>query len=143
MTSIIYRESVAPRKLVWVGPLTIVVTAIANLIIHTMAVAFFGVPATFPPLQAPTVIGSTIIYLLLALLAFLLVSRFARHPIRFYCILVPIALGVSILAPVMALAGLFPTPGMNIHIFWTMIAMHIVSASIVLSLLTTLTRKSR
>jgi hypothetical protein len=42
--------------------------------------------------------------------------------------------------PIMALTGLFPVPGMNLHIFWTMIVMHIVSAIIAASLFTTLAR---
>jgi hypothetical protein len=139
MASILHREHVALRKLIWVGPLAIVSTAIANLIIRSIAVSNFGVPDTFQYLQAPTVIGSTIIFLLLALLAFVLVNRFARRPIRFYRILAFIVLCISFLSPVMALAGLFPAPGMNLSIFWTMIVMHLVSAIFVIGLFTTLT----
>ena len=134
----ISRLGIAIRKLVWVGPLTIIVAASVNLVIRTIAVAFFGVPAGFTYLQAPFVIGSTVVFLLLALVAFILVGRFARRPVRFYRVLVVIALFVSFLNPVMALAGLFPAPGMNLHIFWTMIVMHTVTAIITVSLLTTL-----
>src|SRR5579872_3505121 len=141
MTSMISREKLAPRKLFWVGPLTIIIVAIANLVVRTIAVAFFGVPETFQYLQAPYVIGSTIIFLLVALFVFMLVSRFAQRPIRFYRILALIVLCVSFLSPVTALVGVFPAPGMNMHIFWTMILMHIVSAVIVVSLLTTMTRE--
>ncbi len=141
MASTLLREHVALHKFLWVGPLTIVATAIVNLIIRTIAVSIFGVPATFQYLQVPTVIGSTIVFLLVALLAFVLVNRFARRPIRFYRILAFVALCISFLSPVMALVGLFPAPGMTLSIFWTMIVMHIVSAIIVVSLFTTLTRE--
>jgi Family of unknown function (DUF6069) len=134
----ISRLGIAMRKLVWVGPLTIVVAASVNLVIRTIAVAFFGVPAEFTYLQVPFVIGSTVVFLLLALVAFILVGRFARRPVRFYRVLVVVALFVSFLNPVMALAGLFPAPGMNLHIFWTMIVMHTVTALITVSLLTRL-----
>ena len=134
----ISRLGIAIRKLVWVGPLTIIVAASVNLVIRTIAVAFFGVPAEFTYLQAPFVIGSTAVFLLLALVAFILVGRFARRPVRFYRVLVVVALFVSFLNPVMALAGLFPAPGMNLHIFWTMIVMHAVTALITVSLLTRL-----
>lgn len=140
MASIVIREQVTLRKLIWVGPLTIVITAIANLIIRTIAVSVFGVPETFQFLQAPSVISSTIVFLLMALLAFVLVKRFAQRPIRFYRFLALVFLGISLLTPVMALTGLFPAPGMNLAIFWTMIAMHLTSALIVVGLLTTLTR---
>ena len=99
------RAGFAIRKLLWVGPLTIIVAALANLVIRTIAVAFFGVPDGFTYLQAPFVIGSTVVYLMVALLALVLVGRFARHPVRFYRILALVALFVSFLFPVMALAG--------------------------------------
>ncbi|MEO8970804.1 MAG: DUF6069 family protein [Ktedonobacteraceae bacterium] len=135
------REQLAPHKLFWVGPLTIIIAAIANLVLRTIAVVFFGVPETFQYLQAPYIIGSTIIFLFVALLVFMLVGRFAQRPIRFYRILALVVLCVSFLSPVMALIGVFPAPGMNLHIFWTMIVMHIVSAVIVVGLLTTMTRE--
>ena len=141
MASTLLREQVALRKLIWVGPLTIVFTVIVNLIIRSIAVSIFGVPKTFQYLQAPYVIGSTIVFLLVALLAFVLVNRFARRPIRFYRILAFVVLCISFLSPVMALVGLFPAPGMTLSIFWTMIVMHLVSAIIVVGLLTTLTRE--
>ena len=141
MASTLLREHIALRKLIWVGPLTIVCAAIANLIIRTIVVSIFGVPETFQYLQASYIIGGTIIFLLLALLAFVLVNRFARRPIHTYRVLAFVVLCISFLSPVMALVGLFPAPGMTLSIFWTMIAMHIVSAIIVISLFTTLTRE--
>ncbi len=137
-----YRESFAIRKLVWVGPLTIIVAVLVNLVIRTIAVAFFSVPDGFTYLQAPFVIGSTLIFLLLVFLAFVLVGRFARRPVRFYRMLALVALVVSFLFPVQALTGLFPAPGMNLHIFWTMIVMHTVTAILTVSLLTTLAIES-
>ncbi len=140
MASTLPREQLAPRKLWWIGPVTIVVAAIINLIIRSIAVAFLGVPETFLYLQPASIIGSTIVFLLLALLAFVIVIRTARAPIRFYRILALILLLISLLTPIMALTGLMPTPGMNLPIFWTMIAMHIVSAAITVGLFTTLIR---
>jgi hypothetical protein len=136
------REGFALRKLLLVGPLTIVVAVLVNLVIRSIAVAFFGVPDGFTYLQAPFVIGSAVIFLVLALLAFILVGSFARRPVRFYRILALVALFVSFLNPVLALVGLFPAPGMNLHIFWTMIVMHTVTALITVSLLTTLVVES-
>ncbi len=141
MTSTLLHEHVALRRLIWVGPLTLVATVIANLIIRTLAISLFGVPETFQYLQPAYIIGSSIFFVLLALLAFVLVSRFAQRPIRFYRILACVALCISFLSPVTALVGLFPAPGMTLAIFWTMIAMHLVSATIVIGLLTTLTRE--
>jgi hypothetical protein len=137
-TSSISQGRVAARKLLWVGPLTIIIAALANLVVRTIAVSFFDVPDGITYLQAPVVIGSTVIFLGLAFVAFVLVGRFARHPVRVYRIVALVGLIVSFLNPVLALAGLFPAPGMNLHIFWTMIVMHCVAAIITVSLLTTL-----
>src|SRR6266699_949455 len=131
-------ERFAIRKLVWVGPLTIVVVALVNLVVRTLAVSFFGVASRFVYLLAPFVIGSTVAFLLLALLAFVLVGRASSHPVRIFRIVAGVALLVSFLNPILLLASLFPATGMNLHIFWTMIVMHCVSALITVSLLTTL-----
>lgn len=131
-------KRLAIRKLVWVGPLTIIIVALVNLLIRAVAAAFFGVSESFVYLQAPFVIVSTLVFLVLALLAFVLVARLTRRPVRFYRIVAVVALLVSFLNPVMLLTGLFPAAGMNLHIFWTMIVMHCVSAIITVSLLTTL-----
>jgi len=123
----------------WVGPLTIVVVVLLNLVVRTLAISFFGVVASFLYLQIPVVIGSTVSFLLLALLAFVLVGRFSRQPIRNFWIVAGAALLVSFLNPFLLLAGLWlPVVGMNLHIFWTMIVMHMVSALIAVSMLTTL-----
>jgi len=128
----------ATRKLVWVGPLTIVVVALVNLVVRLLAVSFFGVASSFVYLQAPFVIGSTVVFLVLALLAFVLVGRVSRRPVRIFRIVAGVALFVSFLNPLMLLVGVFPAAGMNLHIFWTMIVMHTISALLAVSLLTTL-----
>lgn len=147
MASITHRSTAqdrfALRKLLWVGPLTIVVAAIVNMALRAIAVNFFGVSDGFLYFQPSYVIGGTVIYLLLALLAFVLVGRLARHPVSVYRIVALVALCVSFLTPVMALTGLFPAAGMNLHIFWTMLAMHVVSALITVALLTTLAAERR
>lgn len=137
------QQGFALRKLLWVGPLTIVVAAVVNIALRAIAVSFFGVPDGFVYFQPSYVIGSTIVYLLLALLAFVLVGRFAQHPVQFYRMVALVALCVSFLSPVMALTGLFPASGMNLHIFWAMIAMHTVTALITVGLLTTLAAERR
>ena len=133
------QERVATRKLVWVGPLMIVLAVLANLVVRLLAVSFFGVASNFPYLQIPVVTITTLVFLLLALLAFVLVGRASRHPVRTFWIVAGVALLLSFLNPSLQLAGHWlPATGMNLRIFWTMIVMHIVSALITVSLLTTL-----
>lgn len=130
------------RTLRWVGPLTIVTATLVNLGIRALAVAFFGVPDSFTLLQPVAVVGSTIVFLALAVAAFVVVSRFSRRPVRVYRILALIALLVSYLNPIMALSHMFPAPGMNVNIFWTMIALHTATALITVVMLTRLALES-
>ena len=134
-----HQERVATRKLVWVGPLMIVMAVLVNLVVRTLAVSFFGVASSFLYLQIPVISITTVVFLLVALLAFVLVGRVSRHPVRIFRIVAGVTLLASFLNPLLLLAGWWlPAPGMNLHIFWTMIVMHIVSALIAASLLTTL-----
>lgn len=130
------------RKLSWVGPLTIVTATLVNLGIRALSVALFGVPEHFTLLQPLAIVSSTMVFLALAVAVFFIVGRFSRRPARVYRILALIALLVSYLNPIMALTQLFPAPGMNVNIFWTMIALHTVTASITVAMLTRLTRES-
>jgi Family of unknown function (DUF6069) len=132
------KPRVAFGKLLWVGPLSIGVAVLADLLVRTVAIAFFGVPEGFVSLQAPFLIGSIAFFGVLATLVFALVARFARRPVRLYRLLASIALLASLLLPILALSGQFPAPGMTLHIFWTMIVMHCVAALILVSLLTRL-----
>ena len=133
------RERVATRKLMWVGPLMIVVVALVNLVVRSFAVSFFGVSSSFPYVQVTVIIITTVVFLVLALLVFVLVDRVSSHPVRSFRIVGGIALVVSFLNPLLQLADHWlPATGMNLPIFWTMIVMHCVSALITISLLTTL-----
>ena len=133
------QERVATRKLVWFGPLTIVLAVVVNLVVRACAVSFFGVSSSFPYVRAPVIIVTTVVFLVLALLVFVLLGRVSNHPVRSFRIVGSIALVVSFLNPLLQLAGHWlPATGMNLPIFWTMIVMHCDSALITISLLTTL-----
>ena len=137
------KPRVAFDKLLWVGLLSIGVAVLADLFVRTIATTFFGVPEGFVYLQAPFLIGSIAFFGVLAILVFALVARLARRPVRLYRLLASIALLASLLLPIMALSGQFPAPGMNLHIFWTMVVMHCVAALILVSLLTQLAVTSK
>src|SRR5215475_14473459 len=125
------QERVATRKLMWVGPLMIVLAVLVNLVVRLLAVSFFGVSSSFLYLQVPVISITTVVFLALALLVFVLVGRVSNHPVRSFWIVGGIALVVSFLNPLLQLAGHWlPATGMNLPIFWTMIVMHCLSALI-------------
>jgi hypothetical protein len=137
------KPQVAFGKLFLIGLLSIGIAVLVNLLVRTVVIAFFGVPEGFVYLQVPFLIGSIAFYGVLATLVFALVARFARRPVRLYRLLASIALLASLLLPIMALSSYFPAPGMNLHVFWTMVVMHCVAALIMVSLLTRLALTSK
>lgn len=137
-------ERVAVRRLIWVGPLTVILAVAVNLIVRSLAVKLFGVSSTFPYLQAPVIVITTVIFLLVAVLVFVLVGRVSDRPARTFRIVGSAALILSFFNPVLQLAGHWlPATGMNLSIFWAMIVMHLASALITISVLTTLAIEQR
>ena len=134
-TTTSYKQQLSWGALLWLGPLTILACICANSLVWFIAVTFLGVSTAFQPLQLPAMTASTIVYLLLAIGALIVVSRVSARPRRTFRIVAAICLLVSLLFPLMALTGIFPTPGMTVTIFWSMIAMHILSAAIAIAFL--------
>jgi hypothetical protein len=139
-TQIERRERISMRRLLWVGPLTAVVAAIANVIVREIGVLLGAVPSDLMILQEPGVAGSTIIQVLLGVLVFALLAKFAKNPIRTFRIVAIVALILSLSNPLMVLVGAFPI-GVTISVatMLTMMVMHVVAAAITIWMLSTLT----
>ena len=141
-STIAQQERIAWNRLWWVGLLTIVAAAIANVLVRTLAVALFGVSSEFELLQPGAVAGSTVLFLVLAVGAFALVGRFSRQPITLYRRIAVVALILSLFNPLAVGLGLFPVTGtVTVGIVVTMLVMHVVAAAIAVGLLTTLGRE--
>ncbi len=140
-THIDKRDNISMRRLLWVGPLTAVVAAIANVIVREIGVLVGTIPSDLFILQEPGVIGSTIIQVLLGVGVFALIAKFARRPIRTFRIVAIAALVLSLTNPIMAATGAFPIGGVTIGVatVLTMMVMHVVAAAITIWMLTTLT----
>jgi hypothetical protein len=136
---------IALRKLVWVAPLAIALSAAANLIVYYIADALFGV-AWQPMFTPPGVIGSTVIEVLLAALVFAAVAWFSKRPVWLYRRIAVVALILSLGAPLSALFGMAAPPGIEasaapLDTVITMILMHITAAAISVWAFTTLPRE--
>ena len=77
-------QKVQLRRLLWVGPLTVLVSILGVLIVRVVAVAILQPDPI--PLSLGWVIPiiSTIVFVIGAVLVFALVSRYAENPIRTY-----------------------------------------------------------
>jgi predicted benzoate:H+ symporter BenE len=79
----------------------IVLAALVNLVVRLLAISFFGVASSFLYFQVPVVTITTVVFLMVALLAFVLVGRVSRHPVRIFRIVAGVALLASFLNPLL------------------------------------------
>jgi hypothetical protein len=90
------RDGVSITRLLWVGPLTVVVSLVVNLIIKTL------VQAIDPSLSEMGQLGRSLIILtlegaILAVLVFALMVWLVPHPIRWFRIVAVVALLISVI----------------------------------------------
>ncbi len=137
-----FAEHVSLRRLGWVAPLTLVVAVIANEILYAVAARLDPRIGKWPMAGPFQILLSTLAYLAIGALVFVLVVRFSSHPVRTYWIVATVALIVSLALPLSVGAGLMP-PGMPVPdaaTVATLGAMHVVAYLITVTLFTRLTR---
>src|SRR5580692_8983021 len=121
------RESVSPqlRRLFWVGPVTVLLSAGAVLFIRTLAVLMLHPGPKFLPLTLVPVIFDTTVLVTWAVLVFATVVRFASNPIRMYHRIAAGALLISFLPDIaLGRSHLF---GASWPFVFALIAMHIAA----------------
>ena len=129
---------VSMRKLLWVGPLALIASIAANLIIRFIALLLFNVSPEFPPFFPGQIIFLTTISILVATIVFGIFARFSKHPVAWYR---RIGIGVLLLSfvPDAGLLSQNMIPGTNTLSVGALVIMHIVTAAIVIGMFTTLT----
>ena len=127
-------ERIAVGRLLWVGPLTAIIAAVATILVRMLAVVVFDIPSDFQPLTLGPVVVSSIVGALGATIVFAVVGRFARLPIRLFRIIAVVVLLLSFLNPILAL------PEASLQTIFTLEFMHVVVAAVSVGLLTSLAR---
>ena len=127
-------ERISFKRLLWVGPLAIVLALAANFVVRALALAVLDIPADFEQLQTPAFIPLTIIGLLGAILTFALIGRLSRRPVRVFQIVAAVVLVLSFLPDI----GLLATgaPGATLPAILVLMLMHVVAAVIAVLMLT-------
>jgi hypothetical protein len=133
-------ERVSYRRLLWVGPLAIVASAIANQIIGILAVPLLNISPEFPPLQVGPPIMFTIIGVLGAIIVYAIVGRLSRRPIRLFRVIALIVLVLSFI-PDIGLLTSNMLPGTTPTAVITLAIMHVVAWAITVWMLTNLARE--
>jgi hypothetical protein len=131
-------ERIASGRLLWVGPLAIVASVVANLIIRIIAVSLLGIGKDFPPLGWGPPIVFTIMGVLGAVIVFATVARFSKRPIRLFTIIALVVLALSLL-PDIGLLSSNAMPGTSLGSVIALMLMHVAAAAVTIWLLTTRT----
>jgi Family of unknown function (DUF6069) len=117
----------------------------ANLLLRALAVAAFDIPQPgFEPIQVRPVIISTVGAVIVAGLVYALVERVARDPDRTFRVVAGVALLASLYPPLaLGLADPPENPGTDAASVGALMAMHVVTAVIVVVALTGRRRPGR
>jgi hypothetical protein len=118
--------------------LAAVAATAVNVLLRFLAVAVFDIPQPeFEPLQLRDVIVSSIGATVAAGIVWALIVRFAKDPAKTFRIVAAVALVLSLAAPLqVGLADPPDYPGTDAGSVGTLIAMHVVTAAIVVAVFT-------
>ena len=122
-------ERVSLKRLLWAGPLAIVLALIANGIVRAIALAVLDIPADFMQLQSPAFIFLTVVLLLGAIVTFAIIGRLSRRPVRTFQIVAAIVLVLSFLPDIGLLVS--GAPGATLPGVLVLLLMHVIAAGIV------------
>jgi hypothetical protein len=124
-------------RLWWVGLLVIVVATVVNIVLALGATTLFAGLAAFSPLGTGTIGLFTFVGALGAVIVFALLGRFAQRPIHLFRIAAVIVLMLSLIPDILLLVQpVFPST--TLAGVAVLMLLHIVTAAICVSMLTTL-----
>jgi hypothetical protein len=126
-------------RLLWVGPLTILVAVLANVVLQQLAVAVLRPDPAFMPLTLPPPIIFTVVGVLGAVIVYALIARFARNPNPLFRRVALVTLVVSLVPDILMLITGF-NPGTTLGNVLVLMLMHVVTWAISVEMLTRLTR---
>ena len=132
-------EHIAYQRLLWAVPLTALVAAIAAGVVEALASLPGAIPSTvrlpglmgYQPLTPASAAITALVATLWAAVAFALIGRFARRPVRLFRIIALVTLILSLALPLTA-------PGVPMSMRASLSLLHVVVAAVDVGLLTTL-----
>ena len=133
-------EHVVWGRLVPAGALALVLAAAANAVVYLVASSLGAMPQDVDangqgPIKLPMVVATSAAGAVVGTLVYALVGRFVRRPVRVFRL-------VSALALVLSFVGPLTIPGAPAAMVAALLVMHVVTAVIVVGLLTTLAARA-
>lgn len=115
------------KTLLWVSPLAIAISTVANLGLYAAAGAVFPEVTSWSGAGIGQIIGANIGYLFFGTVVFALIAKFSARPARTYWIVSMVGLLLSLGLPISAWFG---TPPASIATIVTLSLMHVISFAI-------------
>jgi hypothetical protein len=122
------QQGIDLRRLLWAGPLTIAAATAVNALVFLIGAALGAfpasviIPAAGMPMSLPPVIAATVAGVAGGLVAFALIARFARRPLRLYRALALIVLLLSLATP-------FSVPDAPAGFYAALLLMHLIAGA--------------
>jgi hypothetical protein len=129
-------REIDPRRLAWLGPLTIMSSIGAVLLVRNVALRVVSRPPRFAPLGVGPPIVDTAVLVAAAVLVFAVVAGTSATPCRLYRRIAFVALAASFIPDVL-LPGRMP--GATWAIAAALMTMHVAAWGVTVTMLTTLT----
>lgn len=128
---------IAPGRLPRAAMLTIIVTAVADLVVYFVARALWGVPGEYAAFFNPiAIVAAAVMSVVVATIGLAILARLTRRPLRIF---IPVAVVVTLLSlagPLQALGGMMPgMPPATIATAMAMVAMHFITGGVIAGLL--------
>ncbi len=134
------------KSKIWkMGLLAIVASVVANLIAFFLLSAILELPspADFPPLSAGAIGFLTAVFTCLAVVAFAIIARISKRPIRTYWIVATVIFVLSIIPNLITAmnptTAPFPFPVLTAQAFLVLIVFHVIAYLITVWVMTTKT----
>lgn len=123
-------NGVARDRLLVASVASVAAAVVANLIAFFFARALFDLPADFPPLSVGAVSFFTLVGTGLGALVFAWLSRRSATPFKTYRAVAVVALILSIIPNLLAVANpaMFPFPGGTATAFLVLVLFHVIAA---------------
>lgn len=134
------------KSKIWkMGLLAVAASVVANIVVFFVLSALLDLPspADFPPLSAGAIGFLTAVFTFVGVVAFAIVARVAKNPVRVYWIIATVAFVISIIPNVMAAlnpeSAPFPFPVSSGLGFGVLIIFHVIAYLITVWVMTTKT----
>lgn len=122
-------QQLSSSRLLWIAPLAMLISTVANLGLYTAAGSLFPEVTAWTGASSVQIIGANIVYLLFGTLIFALINWRSSQPVRHYWIVATVGLILSFWMPISMGLGFAPPemPTPSVITVVTLCLMHVLS----------------